>query len=235
MDYWQCKIIPKNELKRWRSVDLNRVWKLLGLLWRCMAEICCKLLVALQLVFRYTLHLLPWALLLAFVKYLRGFSNCFALTARASLCFCWQQSFALVINHDEERNRRAIGVLRRGDRGALKPWLYFAMPPHQDKRAFSMENFLTLKIVWWKSFYHRVRIGCQQGSYWFFAFIFLPVSCVVCNYACIVSPIIRCNALKLNILLSIPFVRQKRCPGCLYWIQNNSYGGFNHTLGLKKK
>ena len=110
MDYWQCKIIPKNELKRWRSVDLNRVWKLLGLLWRCMAEICCKLLVALQLVFRYTLHLLPWALLLAFVKYLRGFSNCFALTARASLCFCWQQSFALVINHDEERNRRAIGV-----------------------------------------------------------------------------------------------------------------------------
>ena len=52
MDYWQCKIIPKNELKRWRSVDLNRVWKLLGLLWRCMAEICCKLLVALQLVFR---------------------------------------------------------------------------------------------------------------------------------------------------------------------------------------
>ena len=131
-------------------VDLNRVWKLLGLLWRCMAEICCKLLVALQLVFvsfpRATAATL-FSMLLAFVKYLRGFSNCFALTARASLCFCWQQSFALVINHDEERNRRAIGVLRRGDRGALKPWLYFAMPPHQDKRAFSMENFLTLKIV----------------------------------------------------------------------------------------
>ena len=69
-----------------------------------MAEICCKLLVALQLVFRVLLHSL------AFVKYLRGFSNCFALTARASLCSCWQQSFALVINHDEERNRRAIAV-----------------------------------------------------------------------------------------------------------------------------
>ena len=156
---------------RWGIVDLNRVWKLLGLLWRCMAEICCKLLVALQLVFR----VLP---LLSSPCYLLLSNIC----ADFQIVLLWQlgrhsasagNKALLWLLIMMRRGTGELLVLGRGDRGALKPWLYFAMPPHQDKRAFSMENFLTLKIVWWKSFYHRVRIGCQQGSCWFFASIFL--------------------------------------------------------------